>query len=50
MTVKAIDMIRKIRDRNYKQTREMSAAEQIDYYRKKAEALRKKPKNQTTGS
>ena len=36
---KSIQALRKIRDRQAKETREMSASERIEYFRKKAERV-----------
>jgi len=36
MTVKAVDFVRKIRDKNYRETKDLSLAEQIRIVRKKA--------------
>ena len=39
MSVKAVDMVRKIRDRHYEQTRDMSVEDQIRFINKKAAQL-----------
>jgi len=40
MSVKAVDMVRKIRDRHYEQTKGMSVEEQIRFINKKAARLK----------
>lgn len=42
MAVKAVEMTRKIRDRHYKETKELSVQEQITFVRKKSWELQKK--------
>lgn len=44
MAVKAVEMIRKIRDQHYKETKELSVQEQIKFVRKKSWELQKKLK------
>ncbi|MDP3296019.1 MAG: hypothetical protein AAB310_03485 [Nitrospirota bacterium] len=44
MAVKAVEMVRKVRDRHYEQTKGLSAKEQIEFIRKKSEELQKKLK------
>jgi len=44
MAVKAVEMIRKIRDRHYEQTKGLSVNEQIEFVKKQAEKLHKKLK------
>ena len=44
MAVKAVEMTRKIRDKHYKQTKDMSVQEQIDFVRKKSEKLLQREK------
>lgn len=44
MAVKAVEMIRKIRDQHYKETKELSVHEQIKFIRKKSWELQKKLK------
>jgi len=39
MSVKAVNFVRKIRDRHYKQTKSMSAEEQIRFINEKAARL-----------
>lgn len=41
MAVKAVEMVRKIRDQHYEETRKLSVEEQIEFVRKKAGQLRK---------
>lgn len=41
MAVKAVEMIRKIRDQHYKETKELSVHEQIKFIRKKSWELQK---------
>jgi hypothetical protein len=43
--VKAVDMVRKIRDRHYEQTKGLSVKEQIEFVKKKSEKLKKKIKS-----
>jgi len=42
MAVKTVDMVRSIRDAHFEATKMMSVEEQIQYYKGKAKALRKK--------
>lgn len=44
MAVKAVEMIRKIRDQHYTETKELSVQEQIKFVRKKSWELQKKLK------
>ena len=44
MAVKAVEMVRKIRDQHYEETKGLSVAEQINFVKKKAEMLQKKIK------
>lgn len=44
MAVKAVEMVRKVRDRHYEQTKSLSAKEQIEFIRKKSEELQRKLK------
>jgi hypothetical protein len=39
MSVKAVEMVRKIRDRHYQILKDLSIAEQIEFYRKKSQEL-----------
>ena len=41
MSVKAVDIVRKIRDEHYKVTKGLSAEEQIKFINKKSEELQK---------
>ena len=41
MAVKAVELVRKIRDRNYEETRKLPRDKQIQFVRKKAELLHK---------
>jgi hypothetical protein len=41
MSVKAIEMVRKIRDKHYEETKELSAEEQIKFVRDKARRLQR---------
>jgi len=41
MVVKAVDLIRKIRDKHYEQTKTLSVKEQIKFVKKRAEKLQK---------
>lgn len=52
MPVKAVEMVRKIRDRHYEETKDLSVAEQIKFVRRKAEKLQRKlkPKRSTTST
>jgi hypothetical protein len=42
MTVKAVEMVRKIRDKNYRETKDMSFAAQLRLIKKKAASLSRK--------
>ncbi len=44
MAVKAVEMIRKIRDQHYTETKELSVQEQFKFVRKKSWELQKKLK------
>jgi hypothetical protein len=44
MGIKAVEMVRRIRDKQYKETKGLSVKEQIRYVREKAEKLQKKIK------
>lgn len=44
MAVKTVEMIRKIRDKNYEQTKGLSVKEQIEFIKKKSDKLQKKLK------
>jgi hypothetical protein len=44
MAVKTVEMVRKIRDKNYEQTKNLSAKEQIKTIKKKSEELQKRLK------
>jgi len=50
MSVKAVEMIRKIRDQNYEETKGFSVAEQIKFVKKKSDKLQRKlnPHHTTT--
>ena len=41
MVVKAIEMVRKIRDKHYEETKALSVKEQIKFIKQKAEKLQK---------
>jgi len=41
MAVKAVEMVRKIRDKQYKDIKGLSLGEQIKFYKKKSEKLQK---------
>ena len=41
MVVKAVELVRKIRDTHYEETKNLSPADQIKFFNKKAEELRK---------
>ena len=41
MAVKAVEMVRRIRDRNYEETRKLTKDKQIQFIRRKTELLRK---------
>jgi len=40
MSVKAVEMVRKIRDQHYQILKDLSVEEQIEFYRKKSQELR----------
>ncbi|MCM8782272.1 MAG: hypothetical protein NC828_04410 [Candidatus Omnitrophica bacterium] len=42
MAVKAVEMVRKIRDKHYRQTKGLSVREQLEFVKKKAEKLQRK--------
>jgi len=44
MTVKAVEMVRKIRDKQHEETRELSVNEQIEFIKKKSKDLKKELK------
>jgi hypothetical protein len=44
MSVKAVEMVRKIRNQHYEETKGFSAAEQIEFIKKKSGKLQKKLK------
>lgn len=44
MVVKAIEMVRKIRDKHYEETKTLSVKEQIKFIKQKSEKLQKKLK------
>lgn len=44
MTVKSVDMIRKIRDKHYEETKGLSVEEQIRFIKAKSKDLQKKLK------
>ena len=44
MAVKTVEMVRKIRDKNYEQTKNLSAEEQIKTIKKKSGELQKRLK------
>ena len=44
MAFKAVEMVRKIRDKHYEATKNLSAEEQIKIIKKKSEELQKRPK------
>ena len=39
MPVKAVEMVRNIRDKHYAETKDLSTEEQLEYIRRKAEKL-----------
>ena len=41
MAVKAVEMVRKIRDKQFEETKGLSVEEQIEFIRKKSEELQK---------
>ena len=42
MVVKAVEMVRKIRDKQFEETKGLSVEEQIEFIRKKSEELQKR--------
>ena len=42
MAVKAVEMVRKIRDKQFEETKELSVKEQIEFIRKKSAELQKR--------
>lgn len=44
MVVKAVEMVRKIRDKHYEETKGLSEEEQIKFFKKKSEELQKRLK------
>ena len=46
MLVKAVEMVRKIRNQHYEETKGLSVAEQIKFVKKKSEKLQRKLKPQ----
>ena len=44
MPVKAVEMVRKIRDQHYEETKGLSVAEQIKFVKRKSEKLQRKLK------
>ena len=42
MVVKAVEMVRKIRDKQFEETKGISVEEQIEFIRKKSEELQKR--------
>jgi len=44
MSVKAVEMVRKIRNQHYEETKGLSVAEQIKFVKKKSEKLQRKLK------
>jgi hypothetical protein len=44
MEIKAVEMVRKIRDKHYQETKGMTLSEQIKYINKKAAEFRKRLK------
>lgn len=44
MTVKAVEMVRKIRDKQYEETKGLSVDEQIEFVKRKSEGLKKELK------
>ena len=42
MAMKAVEMVRKIRDKQFEETKELSVEEQIEFIRKKSEELQKR--------
>jgi hypothetical protein len=52
MPVKAVEMVRKIRDQHYEETKGLSVAEQIRFVKRKSEKLQRKlkPHRSTAGT
>jgi len=52
MPVKTVEMVRKIRDQHYEETKSLSVAEQIKFVKRKSEKLQKnlKPHRSTAGT
>jgi len=50
MAVKAVEMVRKIRDKQYKDIKGLSLGEQIKFYKKKSEKLQKALKRSSHSS
>ncbi len=46
MAVKAVELVRRIRDKHYSKTKERSAEEQIKFIKEKSNKLQKKLKGQ----
>ena len=44
MAVKAVEMVRKIRDKHYEDTRGLSVVEEIQYIKEKSKKLKEQPK------
>lgn len=44
MVVKAVEMVRKIRDKHYEETKYLSEEDQIKFFEKKSEELQKRLK------
>lgn len=44
MAVKAVEMVRKIRDKHYEDTKSLSVAEQIQFVKKKSKKLKERLK------
>jgi len=44
MSVKAVEMVRKIRNQHYEETKDLSLTEQIKFVKKKSEKLQRKLK------
>lgn len=44
MAIRSVDMVRKIRDKHYEETRGLSAEEQIEFIKTKSKNLQKKLK------
>lgn len=50
MAVRAVAMVRKIRDKNYEQTKALTVEDQISFIRDKSQKLQKKLKLQRTST